>query len=355
MKIEELEKIISALENNIGKSEKIPDEMAKKIIEENFSKYKSKSDLIINHFNDRRNELKKSLLRKYWRLQKSTDKYFTVTFRRREKEKMKIRKNNQKKEESFEKVKIASDLCKTHLLTIIKMMKDKETLNKKKSMLENIMFMSQIKYIQNNIIPNEYINQNNDIISSLKEKGIIINETSIINDEDKEKTEEVKFIDRDGGTPSTKDENNKEELIKKSGEFEGKNIPQELVFPPINIGYLNSLRENKKLVNKNKYRVRVRFNRIKKITVDRYIQKNDSMDPFDDSFNEKVMKYQKYEPKLALNSINYNSFENLIKVFYENKYKYLSYFPDNDDDYDNLFKNKKNNKRLINKKRNYNK
>jgi len=30
MKIEELEKIISALENSIGKGEKIPDEMAKK-------------------------------------------------------------------------------------------------------------------------------------------------------------------------------------------------------------------------------------------------------------------------------------------------------------------------------------
>ena len=89
------------MENSIGKGEKIPDEMAKKIIEENFSKYKSKSEMIIKYFNSRRNELKKSLLRKYWRLQKSTDKYFTTTFRRREREKMKIRKNNQKKEESF--------------------------------------------------------------------------------------------------------------------------------------------------------------------------------------------------------------------------------------------------------------
>ena len=80
MKLEVLESIISSLENNIGKGEKIPDEMAKKIIEENFNKYKSKSDLIIKHFNDRRNELKKSLLRKYWRLQKSTDKYFANTF-----------------------------------------------------------------------------------------------------------------------------------------------------------------------------------------------------------------------------------------------------------------------------------
>ena len=86
MKIDVLEQIISSLENSIGKGEKIPDEMAKKIIEENFSKYKSKSEMIIKYFNSRRNELKKSLLRKYWRLQKSTDKYFTTTFRRRERE-----------------------------------------------------------------------------------------------------------------------------------------------------------------------------------------------------------------------------------------------------------------------------
>ena len=59
-----------------------------------------------------------------------------------------------------------------------------------------------------------------------------------------------------------------------------------------------ALKENKK--ESNKYRIRIRFNRNKKLTVDRYIQKKDSMDPFDDSFNEKIVKYQNYEPK-ALN------------------------------------------------------
>ena len=149
MKLEVLESIISSLENNIGKGEKIPDEMAKKIIEENFSKYKSKSEMIIKYFNSRRNELKKSLLRKYWRLQKSTDKYFTTTFRKREREKMKIRKNNQKKEESFEKVKMAGEFCRTHLLTIINAMKDKESLNKKISLIDNMIFISEINKIQN--------------------------------------------------------------------------------------------------------------------------------------------------------------------------------------------------------------
>jgi len=360
MKLEVLEKIISTLENNIGKGEKIPDEMAKKIIEENFSKYKSKSDSIIKHFNDRRNELKKSLLRKYWRLQKSTDKYFTSTFRKREREKMKIRKNNQKKEESFEKVKMAGELCKTHLLKIINDMTEKETLNKAKSLIENMIFMSEINQINNNRIPNEYINQNNEIISLLKKKDITIDDTSLPLNEDIEKIKDLNIDkSKEPVTSSSRGELTKDDSGKKDDESyisDIKNNSQEIIYPPINLGSFNSLKEKNKIVNNNnKYRVRIRLNRIKKLTVDRYIQKEDSMDPFDDAFNEKIMKYQKYEPSLSINSINYNSFENLIKDYYEQKYNLLSFISDSDEEYDSILKNKKNNKRIINKKRAYNK
>ena len=361
MKLEVLEKIIITLENNICKGEKIPDEMAKKIIEENFSPYKSKSDLIIKHFNERRNELKKSLLRKYWRVQKSTDKYFSSTFRKREREKMKIRKNNQKKEESFEKMKMAGDLCRNHLFVIINAMKEKESLSKKIALIDNIMFISEINKIQNNYIPIEYINQNKEIISSLKEKGITINDSIIRSNEEKEKFEELKddqsYIG-DRGTSLSRVDILKEESINKDGDsyiIENKKNSQELSCPPINIVYLKSLKEKNKLKRNNKYRVRIRFNRIRKITVDRYIQKIDSMNPFDDSFNENIMKYQKYEPNLAINCINYNCFENLIKEYYEKKYKFLSFFSDNEEEYESFFKTKKNNKRLINKKRSNNK
>ena len=136
-----------------------------------------------------------------------------------------------------------------------------------------------------------------------------------------------------------------------------KNNSQEIIYPPINLGSFNSLKEKNKIVNNNnKYRVRIRLNRIKKLTVDRYIQKEDSMDPFDDAFNEKIMKYQGYDPSLALTSVNYNSFETLIKEYYEQKYKFLSFISDNDEEYDSILKTKKNNnKRMINKKRAYNK
>ena len=351
MKIEELEKIISVLENNIGKSEKIPDEMAKKIIEENFSKYKSESEMIIKYFNDRRSELKKSLLRKYWRLQKSTDKYFTTTFRRRERDKMKIRKNNQKKEESFTKVKMAGDLCQTHLLSIIKSMSEKEILNRQLIYLDNVAFMSKISTIQKNKIPKEYVNQNNEIVSFMKKKGInlIENPPPKIEIKEEDKGEKIPI----------KVKIPKQEVLLdldrlKSPKAENKIISQEIIEPPLDFSGLKSdyNYKNNNIINiNNKYRLRIRMNRNKKISVDRYIQSMNSMDPFDDSYNENIINYGKYNPNLTLNSLSYNCFENLLKNYYQQKYKFLDYIIEKEDDYDSFFKSKKSNKRLLSKKR----
>ena len=357
MKIEELEKIISALENNIGKSEKIPDEMAKKIIEENFSKYKSESEMIIKYFNDRRSELKKSLLRKYWRMQKSTDKYFTTTFRRRERDKMKIRKNNQKKEESFTKVKMAGDLCQTHLLSIIKSMTDKEMLNRQLIYLDNVAFMSKVSTIQKNKIPKEYVNQNNEIVSFMKKKGINLVEIPPPKIEIKNNEE------HNGEKIPIKVKIPKQEVLLdleklNSNNAENKIISQEIIEPPLDFSSLKDDYNNKNndVINiNNKYRIRIRLNRNKKISVDRYIQNKDSMDPFDDSYNENIINYGKYNPNMTLNSLSYNCFENLLKNYYQQKYKFLDYIIENDDDYDSFFKSKKSNKRLLSKKRTFNK
>ena len=351
MKIEELEKIISVLENNIGKSEKIPDEMAKKIIEENFSKYKSESEMIIKYFNDRRSELKKSLLRKYWRLQKSTDKYFTTTFRRRERDKMKIRKNNQKKEESFTKVKMAGDLCQTHLLSIIKSMSEKEILNRQLIYLDNVAFMSKISTIQKNKIPKEYVNQNNEIVSFMKKKGInlIENPPPKIEIKEEDKGEKIPIKVK---IPKQEVLLDLERL--NSPKAENKIISQEIIEPPLDFSGLKSDYNNKNnnIINiNNKYRLRIRMNRNKKISVDRYIQSMNSMDPFDDSYNENIINYGKYNPNLTLNSLSYNCFENLLNNYYQQKYKFLDYIIEKDDDYDSFFKSKKSNKRLLSKKR----
>ena len=357
MKIEELEKIISALENNIGKSEKIPDEMAKKIIEENFSKYKSESEMIIKYFNDRRSELKKSLLRKYWRVQKSTDKYFTTTFRRRERDKMKIRKNNQKKEESFTKVKMAGDLCQTHLLSIIKSMTDKEMLNRQLIYLDNVAFMSKVSTIQKNKIPKEYVNQNNEIVSFMKKKGINLVEIPPPKIEIKNNEEHnAEKIPIKVKIPKQEVLLDLEKL--NSNNAENKIISQEIIEPPLDFSSLKNDYNNKNndVINiNNKYRIRIRMNRNKKISVDRYIQNIDSMDPFDDSYNENIINYGKYNPNMTLNSLSYNCFENLLKNYYQQKYKFLDYIIENDDDYDSFFKSKKSNKRLLSKKRTFSK
>ena len=88
--------------------------------------------------------------------------------------------------------------------------------------------------------------------------------------------------------------------------------------------------------------------------MDRYVQNKNSMDPFDDSFNENIFSYQKYNnDNMTIKSLNTNYFEDLLKEYYQQKYKYLEYIFNNDDDYDSFFKNKKNNKRLLSKKRVY--
>ena len=103
MKIGELENILIDLENNTTneKDDKINEESARKIIEQKYPKYKKYMDSIITHFKDRRISNKKSLIREKWRKNKSTDKYLTTTFRKRERDKIKTRKNNQNKEDKI--------------------------------------------------------------------------------------------------------------------------------------------------------------------------------------------------------------------------------------------------------------
>ena len=195
------------------------------------------------------------------------------------------------------------------------------------------------------------------IISLLKGKGITIDETSIDLNEEIEKIKVTKLDpNKERVALSTRGDLTKEDSGKKDEESYLSEInTQEIIYPQISLNSFNSSKDKNKLVNNNhnKYRVRIRLNRIKKVTIDRYIQKEDSMDPFDDSFNEKIMKYQRYDPSLVVNTINYNSFENLIKEYYEQKYKLLQFFSDSDDEYESILKIKKNNKKLLGKKRSY--
>jgi hypothetical protein len=117
MSLEELENIMTDLENNCTneKDDKINEESARNIIEKKYSKYLNYIDSIINHFKDRRMSIKKSLIRKKWHKNKSTDKFLTNTFKRRASDKRQTRKNNQNKGESLEKIKEAKKFCEDYL------------------------------------------------------------------------------------------------------------------------------------------------------------------------------------------------------------------------------------------------
>ena len=173
MKLEELENIILELENNTTneKDEKINEENARKIINQKYPKYKKYTDSIINHFKDRRNCIKKSLIRKKWHTNKSNDKYLNNTFRKRERDKIKTRKNNQNKEESLSKIVEAELFCKNYLLPIMNDMFNKEISNKHLLKLEELIFLSECDKIKKSEIPPNRIKENN-IIKEYIEKNM---------------------------------------------------------------------------------------------------------------------------------------------------------------------------------------
>ena len=143
MKLEELENIIIDLEENCvnEKEDKINKESARKIIETKYSKYLNYADSIINHFKDRRSSIKKSFIRQKWHKNKSTDKFLTNTFKKRNADKRQTRKSNQNKEESLNKIKEAENYCKSYLAALMKDMSIKETSNKtllKKNLYSNL-------------------------------------------------------------------------------------------------------------------------------------------------------------------------------------------------------------------------
>ena len=391
MKIDDLENIIIDLENNAmnEKDDKINEENARKIIEQKYSKYKKYTDSIINHFKDRRNSNKKSLIRKKWHTNKSTDKYLNNTFRKRERDKIKTRKNNQNKEESLTKILEAELFCKNYLLPLMNDMTNKEITNKYLLKLEELIFQSEcdkikkidippIRIKENNIIKEnieknvKLINKKNDINEYKPNKeikankinsniiplingvnntkitnGILLNNNNNITD----KTEDINIRNKSKNEKQNINNNNTENNNIGNGSITNKKINERKSGYNKNNskkseGYpllsLNSLMNNNINLNEddnnnyiidknNNLRVRIRINRINKIAIDRYIQKKNDYNPFHDSYNDVINEYKKYDN----NSYNYlgnKNFENLFDSYNLNKVKNLNILYDSDDD-----------------------
>ena len=377
MKIEELENILIDLENNTTneKDDKINEENAKNIIEQKYPKYKKNIESIINHFKDSRNSNKKSLIRKKWHINKSTDKYLNNTFRKRERDKIKTRKNNQNKEESLTKILEAELNCKTFLLPITKDMVNKEISNRNLLKLEELIFLSECDKIRKNQIPQNRINENSIIKENIEniEKNMKLikkndsNENKIIKDLRNSKINNINGLPNNkpiNGTLSTnipdknddgsstlnenKNPNNngddnlgnsingnkKTKTYTKNIKNKNNEIYHNLSLNSLlnnNIINLNEDDINNVKDKNNNLRIRIRVNRINKITVDRYIQNKNDFNPFNDSYNDIINEYKKYDNN-PYNYLNNKNFDNLFHSYNLNKTKNLNLLYDNDDD-----------------------
>ena len=241
-KIEELEKILIDLENYTTneKDDKINEENAKTIIEQQYPKYKKYSDSIINHFKVRRNSIKKSLIRKKWHINKSTDKYLNNTFRKREREKIKTRKNNQNKEESLNKIIEAESFCKNYLLPLINDMTNKEISNRHLLKLEEIIFLSECDKIKKVQIPQSRIQENAIIkenIENIEKNMKLINKKNDLNENRINK--ELRNKINTNNNPLTNGINNK-------------NINGNMVNNNSNNNALDKVDEGNNIINENK-------------------------------------------------------------------------------------------------------
>ena len=398
MKIEELEDIIIDLENYTTneKDDKINEENAKTIIEQQYPKYKKYSDSIINHFKVRRNSIKKSLIRKKWHINKSTDKFLNNTFRKREREKIKTRKNNQNKEESLNKIIEAESFCKNYLLPLINDMTNKEISNRHLLKLEEIIFLSECDKIkkvqipQNRIQENAIIKENienieknmklinkkndlneNRINKELRNKintnnntltnginnkninGNIVNNNSNNNvldkvDEGNNIINENKNPNSVGGEENVNGnimngvkKNNERKTVYNKNSTKNKNNE---IFPILSLNSLlnsNNISLNEDDINNyikdknNNLRVRIRVNRSNKITIDRYIQNDNDFNPFHDSYNDVINEYKKYDNDNC-NYLDNKNFDNLFYSYNLNKAKNLNILYDNEDDINDI-------------------
>ena len=392
MKIEELEDIMIDLENKTTneKDDKINEEIAKTIVEQQYAKYKKQSDSIITHFKDRRNSIKKSLIRKKWHTNKSTDKYLNNTFRKRERHIIKTRKNNQNKEESLNKIIESESSCKNFLLPVIKDMTNKEISNKHLLKLEELFFFSECDKIKKTQIPQSRIQENAIIkenIENIEKSMKLINKRNESNDIKINKDQRSKInngitainginntkningnpvnnnsnntIDQidDGNNFSNENKNpnsnNGDENIsgnsingnKKNNERKGvynKNNPKNKnneIFPILSLNSLLNCNMNLNEDDINNYvkdknsnlRVRIRINRSNKITVDRYIQNDNDFNPFNDCYNDVINEYKRYD-NITYNYLDNKNFDNLFYSYNFNLAKNLNILYDNEDD-----------------------
>merc|ERR1711957_142468 len=104
---------------------------------------------IYKYWTTRREEYKKSLLRKFWKDQKHTDKFIKTTFRRREKDRMKTRRNKKNEQEGLLKLKEIRDSTKKYVNELIKCSQERELVKKNYAELLQLEFdLEALSYLK---------------------------------------------------------------------------------------------------------------------------------------------------------------------------------------------------------------
>ena len=378
MSIEELENIIIDFENNTidDKDGKINEENARKIIEEKYSKYKNYMQCIINHFKYKRTTLKKSLIRARWHLNKTTDKYLSTIFKRRENDKSKGRKNNQNIDESLSKIIDAEALYRNYILSVMKEMENKEICNKQLFQIEEYIFQTKCDKIRKSEMFENSLKDNNLFLESIENTLKIIKENDFnIKKESKENKSNKKHNDKNtiinsnnsnkpknvnlNGLNNNNIININEEYIPENKSFSGHKIINDIStngsdrhvkkdkrnqshhkknrkkqnnesFPPLSLNLSNNnLSKNISNYLKNRHnhlRIKIRLNKINKMTFNRYIENTKDIQHLQEIYNEIIKKYDNntfsyLDKKNNENLINSNNLDKTknINILYDSE------------------------------------
>ena len=308
----------------------------------------------------RREDFKKSLLRKYWKEQKpsdKSDKYIQTTFRRRDREKMKTRRNKQNEFESLEKLKEIRDITNTTLRSILNGMKQKEELKKYLIQVNQFAFETEILEQKGELIPKE-------LEDKWKNKMMELIKIKLLSDEKPKKVQE-----HDSDSPSTRPKSNYEEntdpniktQTQPTRSLGRKNRMSGIEPPPsscssrertstskiirtgrhtktskedIGIKSLSPLplKEQETKEEDNYLKLRFRINRANHLVIDRYIQKKNSFSPFDDSLTKEISKFKEFNHDFVVNVDKGGNFDNLYNQYLKSSLNDYCLFSDSEDE-----------------------
>jgi len=376
--IENYEKAIVALENDVEKGEMIPKERAIEVLRKEFPEKDNEFyDRIYEYWMVRREIFKKSLLRRYWKDQKYTDKYLETTFRRRDKEKMKTRKNKSQHDECLKKIYEMKVNSQKYLPEMISNLMRKERIKRLAYQIKNIEFELKVvsnkqeksrlelrlkdlykqyeikdkppKSIQvllydnkNDGFGNGYGHGHGGVYQNSQQeqtmpvgKGVFNNQVANAQLERISTSHKEESKNEEKQTLSMKMTTNKE--MKKDNpnrrQYKDKKHQVHSCLGQLD-SQMNEMRKRQKEDKEKRrfLRYRLRMDQRGNIIVDRYIQSSNSFNPFDDDFNRLIVNEQANKPVQRL-CLNEKSQQNDFSEHYVDYLKGVyNEYPDYSDD-----------------------